>query len=475
MWKRFSTEVSWCFCRHKGSSVKKYKSNDLKVNIQKFLEYEEYKLGAVQAYMRQEKNQGSLPFMSESFGSFNSHWGFDWLTGDCIKSYVDTIGTNVVGNEIIVPAIINRILATTKHCREMVISCTSGSIFEKGYQALLDYVNGKELEPKAAIAMQVLERFFHEKDEHQIRLAAMFLTRSQMTETKVSAILAKHLLSQLLPYPSNYFLDNRSKGKQEDCPCGCGVPIHFGHTYVGSPYLFYGFADIVLFPTNKDLFMDADNSSSAVFTLKKKANEDYGHRTVEKACNDEDDILTGECKLHDHDLSSEQICKQAISTSICKYAKMREHASKHLSMSELPMVPVCAITKNSFEIAMYDTENDFLLKSSEDLDLFEPFDDLFRLRFSAIIYLWLYINHSIFLSKPHPSTVEVLRGTCNLIPQLGKRRFESVVNNSNMLLSPEYFPNRSLRRVEDADSLIVDKKGKKFPISKLTIGEEEEE
>ena len=53
------------------------------------------------------------------------------------------------------------------------------------------------------------------------------------TETGIAAVLAEHLLSQLIPYPSNYFLDNASEGKPDGCPCGCGKLIHFGITYVG--------------------------------------------------------------------------------------------------------------------------------------------------------------------------------------------------------------------------------------------------
>lgn len=53
------------------------------------------------------------------------------------------------------------------------------------------------------------------------------------TETGIAAVLAEHLLSQLIPYPSNYFLDKTSKGKPDGCPCGCGKLIHFGITCVG--------------------------------------------------------------------------------------------------------------------------------------------------------------------------------------------------------------------------------------------------
>lgn len=53
------------------------------------------------------------------------------------------------------------------------------------------------------------------------------------TDTGISAVLAQHLLSQLIPCPSNYFLDNASDGKPDGCPCGCVKLIHYGFTYIG--------------------------------------------------------------------------------------------------------------------------------------------------------------------------------------------------------------------------------------------------
>lgn len=53
------------------------------------------------------------------------------------------------------------------------------------------------------------------------------------SETDVAAVIAQHLLSQLIPHPANYFLDHTSEGKPDFCPCGCGKLLHFGITHIG--------------------------------------------------------------------------------------------------------------------------------------------------------------------------------------------------------------------------------------------------
>ena len=204
--------------------------------------------------------------------------------------------------------------------------------------------------------------------------------------------------------------------------------------------------------------MDVDNSSSAVFTLKIKKHEDYGHKIINNNSGDLNDVVPGEVKLHNLDGEStmRQICKQAISSSICKLRRIKESSSTELYESQSSMVPVCAITRDCFEVAIYDAESDFLLKSTS-LDIFNK-PEASKLNFHAVVNLWLLINHSLFCSKPDPDTLEELKGTCNLIPQLGKERYDFVVSNSDWLMTPEYFPKRSITKLRGRKKYEVDKK-----------------
>jgi hypothetical protein len=73
-------------------------------------------------------------------------------------------------------------------------------------------------------------------EKHERSLAFLQQEGRNLTETKVASLLANHLLSQLLPYPSNYYLDKMSRGKTDGCPCGCGELIQFGSTHIGLLY-----------------------------------------------------------------------------------------------------------------------------------------------------------------------------------------------------------------------------------------------
>lgn len=206
--------------------------------------------------------------------------------------------------------------------------------------------------------------------------------------------------------------------------------------FSGSPHLFYGFADIVLVPTNKNLFLDTDYDKSVVFTVKRKMDEVYTRRLMFRDqmnirdLDDEEDILTGEYKCETKLIDEKRLCKQAISSSLCKYRK-------HIETGDVENgchMPVCGVTQDSCEVAIYDPEYDFLLKSSEPLNLFE--DNSHCLKLSTIVDLWFVIHHSLFSSQTPLSVAYQLEGTANLIPQLGNKRFENVVKNSMWLCLP---------------------------------------
>lgn len=170
----------------------------------------------------------------------------------------------------------------------------------------------------------------------------------------------------------------------------------------------------------------------------------YGHRKLEfnghwDAGSDiEDDIVMGEVKKHvtplRHKNTFRQLCKQAISLSLCKQNRMHRNPQNYDGQPAI--IPLCALTKDSYEIALYDAENDFLLRSLSPMYLFD--DDVLSLPISSIVDLWFVINHSLFCTKQTDETVNVLKGTCNLYPQLGKELLTSVIANSTWMFKPDY-------------------------------------
>ena len=226
--------------------------------------------------------------------------------------------------------------------------------------------------------------------------------------------------------------------------------FYFTFCFAGSPALFHGYADMVLFPGNKDLFENFENSdknSSAVFSFNLSEGEKdmYDHRKLEfngqwdDGSDTEDDIVMGEINKHDIPLKNRntffrQLCKQAISLSLCKQNRMHKNPQNYKGQPAI--IPLCALTRESFEMALYDAENDFLLRSLSPMFLFD--DDLLSLPISAVVDLWFVINHSLFCTKQTDETVNELKGTCNLHAQLGEDLLKSVVANSSWMFRPDY-------------------------------------
>ncbi|XP_061169474.1 uncharacterized protein LOC133178799 [Saccostrea echinata] len=317
-------------------------------------------------------------------------------------------------------------------------------IFAKGYETLEKYMNGDFIESEEMLAVSALERFVEEKEIHERSLSALTSDGSDETEAKSRALLTNHLLAQLLPTTSYYFLDKTTPGITDVCLCGCGENIQLGTTYIGSPRLFYGPADIVLFPGSNNMFFEVDNSKCAIFSWKKTTPENMRNSNNQENNNyEKNKSMTDLVESHASLNNVNKLYKQAIALSIYKYKGMtiNKEFISHDSL-ETSMIPVCAINGTSYDVVLYDAQNDFLLKM--DSDGSKLFDDN-RLKFSAILDLWFVIHHHLFCSMPPGEVVADLKNTCGLIPRLGEERFASIVKTSEWasLIIPDDKTNHS--------------------------------
>ena len=57
---------------------------------------------------------------------------------------------------------------------------------------------------------------FYVADQHEKALTHLF---RELSERQTTILLVNHLLTQLLPIPTNYFLDITSKAEEDGCPC----------------------------------------------------------------------------------------------------------------------------------------------------------------------------------------------------------------------------------------------------------------
>ncbi|XP_061170971.1 uncharacterized protein LOC133180473 [Saccostrea echinata] len=388
--------------------ISRAKQEILKENLFYYIETHSFKLGLIEALgcFGIDRQSVSLP-LSENFNEHCGNWRFIW----------------------------HRIPGSDGHYLYKNIS--SSILFAKGYQALNSYINDGRLEPDTAIALLALERFFNEKGHHEECLEKLHDAKEELTEIQVAAILAEHLLSRLLPYPSNYYLNRFSRGKPNECPCGCGVPVQFGFTHLGCPQLFQGEMDFVLFPDNKDMSMvEVDNTASAVFNVVRDSQQKTGYID----CDDRDFELNEDSSAieegeefsdFDAEETLRQTCKQAIAASICKYKGLMNGKLGGLNSSKLCVVPVCSLSRNSYDITAYDARHDFLLKACQ--GSMKVFEEDNSLKFAAMVDLWLMINHNKFCTAMPPRALNSIKGTCKLVPQLGEERFMSAVRNSTWL------------------------------------------
>ncbi|XP_062567817.1 uncharacterized protein LOC134230060 isoform X2 [Saccostrea cucullata] len=400
-------------------------------NLKNYITDHKYSLTAVRIYGNHDLEEVVSETFSEStFWRFGLYRIKENVNSECTKEPVKHLGTR------------------------------SSTIFARGYNAVERFLQtkGKLENSHEDAALRALKKFYVNKEEHEKSWVKL---KDVSSEGQVTAVITQHLLSQLLPFPSSYFLDNiHSKSLMDKCPCGCEQPLNFGSTLLGSPHLFHGFVDGVLIPTNRDHFTEENYTKSAVFTARKKNDDIYYHRLMNKERMDEseenvidgdEEIPNGEYKSEINVIDEKQLCKQAIAIALCKY---QEH-SDIKDRSDVPIVPVFGITSDSFEVAVHDPVHDYLLKSNKPINLFE--EDSQNLKFSSVVDLWLLINHSMFLTTPSPHVVQRLSGTANLIPQLGEKRFENIVKSSRWMFLP-YLHHQSFPEIPEDAIKYVDKK-----------------
>ena len=118
----------------------------------------------------------------------------------------------------------------------------------------------------------------------------------------------------------------------------------------------------------------------------------------------------------------QQFVSQCITFSI--YQKVFQLRKPKLVSSNITLIPSIAISAESFDIYMYDSKNDILLRNMGDpIPLWTTTlgpDGIHRrsLNLSSILKLWMVINHMIIKPTLSQSVISSLRGTCNFLNHL---------------------------------------------------------
>ncbi|XP_063398439.1 uncharacterized protein LOC134683211 [Mytilus trossulus] len=384
-------------CTNQINGISEPQKIQLKYEIENYINNHKYTLIAATADVCKQKFQEHVieNNLGEPFTSRSSIWQFPWKLTQKDKPFIYE---------------------------------NSDNIFARGYDALEDYLHGEKVDHQAWAAFTALERFYNNKELHERNLAQ--LNSMNLTKTETASLLTRHLLSQLLYNPTNHIIDASLSGDQ---PYDCGAPVQFGYTHFGSTRLFYGNADITLFPTTKDIYLGSQANTAAVFNIGEPEESPDVNRlhptwNTEDDDNDEEeeicDANNGE-NLNDADIN--KVCKQAISLSMWKH-KQRVLAYNGNMDYGLSMVPVCAINKHKYMVALYYAQHDYLLKMQKK-DFLQIFDKD-KLEFSTIINLWMLTHYNLFCTEPSDDAIQILKGTGGLIKILGEEEFKDVVKTS---------------------------------------------
>lgn len=106
-------------------------------------------------------------------------------------------------------------------------------------------------------------------------------------------------------------------------------------------------------------------------------------------------------KVNSRRHSDQEIVSQTITSSIYQFNK-----------SNLTLVPSLLLTPSSFSILCYDPVNDVLLRSRQTGSLWNT-ENAYEFNMSAILKIWMVVNHAIFKPNINENHLKLLRNSSN--------------------------------------------------------------
>lgn len=286
------------------------------------------------------------------------------------------------------------------------------TLFDKGVKFLSDLktVTPEEIEKmdihnKAAV--KLLGNFVKTKDKIEKSLHKVLRSNSEspITETDLTIVLAEHLLGKLAPGGS-YVIDANTKNKDK-CKCGCGVYPAYESTGIGHEEVWHGHVDMILsshrgFPEEKlcdgipvhcyTETSDADTSEDDTMPSASLDETPCKRRKSETERLSPGDNTSIEVKKPTTSAAQEDAIEQALAQTIVFSLLQKQ---RHANLDSY-LMPCILITPHSFQITMYDAENDILLCSNEIPLFLPPSYDCLNPR--AVLTLWLVLHYRMFCS-----------------------------------------------------------------------------
>lgn len=328
------------------------------------------------------------------------------------------------------------------------------SIFENGFKALGGECGGSGWNSRIKIVTDVLKYgFIPDKDFHEMCLRKVrYVPNQSSEELYITTILTNHLLSKLTTvggYLCFIANDYANKPNFQICPCRyCDDEILFGNTGIGSEFLWYGRPDIMLYTLGGGNFNVVCPSDEDDIT-------DLSDLMIEM---ESPDISVVEGKSKSAALRYRKNMTQFISQVITFsfYQAALQKKQKRTTSSRCTLIPTLAISGSHFDIYIYDSENDILLRNyGKPIPLWNEISSestYVTLNMSSVLMLWMVLNHMTLKPSLSQEDMHKVRGTCNFLPHIPNER--KLLIENTMARKKRFYP---LRKGEERELLSLPK------------------
>ncbi|XP_052087577.1 uncharacterized protein LOC127724598 [Mytilus californianus] len=296
------------------------------------------------------------------------------------------------------------------------------SLFHSGFDALQKKIDKSHIDSSLlSYATETLvSGFLYRKDYHESCLQAVLRLQN---EGHISVIMSNHLFSRLTAnFGRNHFVTNKKLSKWDlvTCPCSrnCGEEIVYDNIGIGSEYLWYGCPDIMMLPYGGVCGIVVPEDSSS---------EDN-----ELSSNLETNLKTFVEYRDTSSLRGENTVERIISMAIT-FSMFQKISKPILNLEQTQstsMVPIIAANARHFDIYLYDSKYDILLRNNgPPIPLWE--DETIRkipakLNLSSVLQLWMTINYLSMQMQLRKEDTVILSGSCGFLSKLTKDKLEDI-------------------------------------------------
>jgi hypothetical protein len=213
--------------------------------------------------------------------------------------------------------------------------------------------------------------------------------------------------------------------------------------FTGDEELWYGHPDIVLIPEELPDFIPISFFEEVPNDVTEDEDMNILQRNGTEMCESEPE------SSH-FDKRAAQILSQAITFSFYQGNVLR---NRHIQ-SASSLIPSLVLTPAHYYIVMYDYINDILLTSShQEFSLWDE-EDEGRLNLSAVLQIWMLLNHMDFIPSLSPAAEEAFAGSANFHRIL--QNVHLFEKTQNIALKSSFRPPTNLRKATNQNSTDFD-------------------